>query len=735
MATRRFGITARLVVGFGFVLVLMAALTWIAVVRVDSLDSRLQQINEVNSVKQRHAINFRGSVHDRAIAIRDVAMLDGADRAAAVALIADLAEAYAENEVALGRMIDGPAGASEEEQRILADIAAVQTRANPLVADIIALRAAGQTGAALARLAEVRPLFDDWLAAINRFIDYHEAVNQQIGQEVHSGTAGFRLLSAASLAVAVVLAALAGLVVARSILRPLDRLATAMRAMAQGDYTLSVPHLDRRDEVGDMAKAVEVFRENGLRIAEMNEAALDAKYQLEAVARTQAVIEFETDGTIRDANDTFCTATGYALEEIRGRHHRMFVDPEEAAGEDYRNLWTRLAAGEAAEGEFRRFGKGGREIWIRATYTPIAGPDGRVFKVVKFASDITGRVHAVDEIGRGLGRVAQGDLDCEITEPFIPGLDRLRRDFNHSVERLRSALTEVGGNARTIDAAAAEVRSAADDLSKRTERQAASLEETAAALEEVTATVTQSAQRAEEAGALVAQTRGRAETSETIVQKAVASMEEIERSSREVASIIGVIDEIAFQTNLLALNAGVEAARAGDAGKGFAVVAQEVRALAQRATEAARDIKALIEKSGREVTNGVDLVGNTGGALQAIIGDVKEISGHILAIVEASREQSTGLTEINAAVGVIDQGTQQNAAMVEQTLAASQDLASEAAGLRSLLGRFRLGAEAEAPAPDAAAKPARPAALRAVAGGRTAAAAAATAASEEWSEF
>jgi len=730
----RFGITARLVSGFGFMLLLMAALTWVAVLRVESLDARLTQINEVNSVKQRHAINFRGSVHDRAIAIRDVAMLDGADRAAAVALIAGLAATYAENEVALAAMIEGPAGATEAERRILADIAAVQARTNPLVAEIVALRDGGETDAALARLAEVRPLFDGWLAAINRFIDHHEALNREVGAEVHAGASGFRMLSAASLGVAVLMAMAAGWLVARSITGPLGRLSAAMRAMAQGDYALAVPHLDRRDEVGDMAQTVEVFRKNGLRIAEMTAAALDAKYQLDAVARTQAVIEFETDGTIRDANDTFCAAMGYGREEIRGRHHRMFVDPAEAAGEDYRQLWVRLARGEAAQGEFRRIDKTGREVWISASYTPIADQNGRVFKVVKFASDITGRIHAVNEIGRGLGMVAQGDLDCQIEEPFIPNLDKLRRDFNHSVERLRSALTEVGGNARSIDAAAAEVRSAADDLSRRTEQQAASLEETAAALEELTATVTHSARRAQEAGALVSQTRARAETSETIVQQAVASMEEIERSSREVASIIGVIDEIAFQTNLLALNAGVEAARAGDAGKGFAVVAQEVRALAQRATEAARDIKKLIAKSGREVTNGVDLVGNTGTALQAIIGDVKEISGHILAIADASREQSTGLTEVNAAVGVIDQGTQQNAAMVEQTLAASQDLATEAAGLRDLLGRFQLGAGAPAPARAVASKPARPTPLRAVATGRGGAALA-KAAPDDWNEF
>lgn len=413
--------------------------------------------------------------------------------------------------------------------------------------------------------------------------------------------------------------------------------------------------------------------------------------KLAAISRAQAVIEFTVDGEILTANENFCAAIGYDLGEIRGRHHRMFVEPTYGQSHEYTEFWRRLRGGEFLADEFKRIAKGGREIWIQASYNPIFDPDGRVMKVVKFATDITGRVHAVAEIGAGLGKVADGDLICEITEPFIPSLDRLRVDFNNSVSTLRGALEAVGQNAASIDAAAAEVSSAANDLSRRTEQQAASVEETAAALEQITATVKASAQRADEAGSLVSRTRTSAEKSGLVVQQAIATMGDIEKSSREVGSIIGVIDEIAFQTNLLALNAGVEAARAGEAGRGFAVVAQEVRALAQRSAEAAKQIKELITKSGEEVKSGVALVGDTGAALQAIIDDVKEVSGNIVAIVEASREQSTALSEINTAVGTIDQGTQQNAAMVEETSAASQNLASEAEQLNQLLATFRLG--------------------------------------------
>ncbi|MDP9836511.1 methyl-accepting chemotaxis protein [Neorhizobium huautlense] len=298
---------------------------------------------------------------------------------------------------------------------------------------------------------------------------------------------------------------------------------------------------------------------------------------------------------------------------------------------------------------------------------------------------------AVDALAKGLAHLSDGDLEYRISTPFVADLDRLREDFNTSITKLNAALTKVGHNARAIDAGASEIRHAADDLARRTEQQAASVEQTAAALEEITTTVKDSARRAEEVGRLVNRTRDNAEQSGNVVRNAVRAMSGIEQSSSEISNIISVIDDIAFQTNLLALNAGVEAARAGEAGKGFAVVAQEVRELAQRSAKAAKEIKALITTSGTQVQEGVALVGDTGKALEAIVAEVQEINGHIAAIVTASREQSTGLQEINTAVNTMDQGTQQNAAMVEEQTAASHGLASEASALKELLAQFRLG--------------------------------------------
>ncbi|WP_312417375.1 PAS domain-containing methyl-accepting chemotaxis protein [Shinella sp.] len=425
--------------------------------------------------------------------------------------------------------------------------------------------------------------------------------------------------------------------------------------------------------------------------------AAEAIGKLTALSRVQAIIEFSVDGRVLTANDNFLGVLGYDLAEIAGRPHSIFVEPAYAQSADYAEFWQRLRRGEFVAAEFKRIGKGGKEVWIQASYNPIFDPDGRVIKVVKFATDITARVKAVTTLRSGLAQVAGGNLTCEIDEAFIPALDQLRLDFNASVATLRTALRKVGENAFSIDASAGELSAAAANLSMRTEQQAASVEETAAALDEITATVKSSVARAEEAGQIVARSKASAELSETVVKRAVATMGEIERSSREISSITDMMDEIAFQTNLLALNAGVEAARAGDAGKGFAVVAQEVRVLAQRSAEAAKQIKELILKSSDEVRSGVKLVGETGAALEQIIRDVQEVSSNVVAIVEASREQSTGLAEINSAVGTVDQGTQQNAAMVEQTSAASANLASQSQALNALLATFELGGTTASP--------------------------------------
>ncbi|MDK4700805.1 PAS domain-containing methyl-accepting chemotaxis protein [Rhizobium sp. CNPSo 4062] len=413
--------------------------------------------------------------------------------------------------------------------------------------------------------------------------------------------------------------------------------------------------------------------------------------KIEALSRAQAVIEFTPTGEILTANENFLSALGYSLTEIQGKHHSMFCEPSYTASSAYQDFWKKLAAGDLVADEFMRLGKAGRKVYIQASYNPIFDLNGKVFKVVKFATDVTSRVENVNQLAGCLTNLAEGDLSQEIEKAFIPSLERLRTDFNSASDKLKLAMATVAENAHAIASGSNEIRVAADDLAKRTEQQAASIEETAAALEEITTTVKNSSQRAEEAGRLVARARAHAEHSGGVVRNAIGAMDQIEASSREISSIIGVIDEIAFQTNLLALNAGVEAARAGDAGKGFAVVAQEVRELAQRSAKAAKEIKTLITASGAQVANGVALVTNAGGALQEIAAQVQEIDTNVVAIVEAAREQSTALGEINQAVDTVDQSTQKNAAMVEEQTAASHSLAREAAALFQLLGQFKYG--------------------------------------------
>ncbi len=302
----------------------------------------------------------------------------------------------------------------------------------------------------------------------------------------------------------------------------------------------------------------------------------------------------------------------------------------------------------------------------------------------------------VAQVGEGLERLAQGDLTARLDHVFPPAYRKLQDDFNAAMQRLQETMSVITGAVGGIRAGSGEISHAADDLSRRTEQQAASLEETAAALDEITATVRRAAEGAGTARRSVDAARKDAEAGGAVVERAVAAMTQIEASSREIGNIIGVIDEIAFQTNLLALNAGVEAARAGDAGKGFAVVASEVRALAQRSAEAAKEIKGLIGASGQQVDEGVALVGQTGEALRRITAGVLEINHTVAEIAAGAQEQATGLAQVNVAVNQMDQATQQNAAMVEQSTAASHSLSNEAAELARLVGRFKIGGGASA---------------------------------------
>jgi methyl-accepting chemotaxis protein len=304
----------------------------------------------------------------------------------------------------------------------------------------------------------------------------------------------------------------------------------------------------------------------------------------------------------------------------------------------------------------------------------------------------------IESLGTGLEKLSTGDLLFRLSTAFDAAYEKLRGDFNVAMEKLQETMKAIASNTQGVRSGAGEITQASDDLSRRTEQQAASLEETAAALDEITATVRKTAENATEARNTVATAKSDAEHSGDVVREAVEAMGGIETSSKQIGNIIGVIDEIAFQTNLLALNAGVEAARAGDAGRGFAVVATEVRALAQRSADAAKEIKTLISTSGQQVETGVKLVGETGRTLTRIVEQVARLNGLIADIAASAQEQATGLNEVNTAVNQMDQVTQQNAAMVEQATAASHSLAGEAAELARLVGQFQIGQLAEAPA-------------------------------------
>ncbi len=303
---------------------------------------------------------------------------------------------------------------------------------------------------------------------------------------------------------------------------------------------------------------------------------------------------------------------------------------------------------------------------------------------------------AVEQLGGGLSQLAIGDLSRSLDQPFHPRFETLRKNFNESISTLRLTLRDVLSETDHLNRQGQDLRGGADNLARRTEQQAAALEETAAALEQVTSTGKASVARIEDTRNLVKDARTAAVQSSAVVGKAISAMHRIETSSGEIGSIIGTIENIAFQTNLLALNAGVEAARAGEAGKGFAVVAQEVRELAQRSAAAANEIKQLVARSGQEVTGGVDLVQSTGAVLAEIEAVVSRIDLNIDSIATAAREQSVGLSEINTSVNTLDQMTQHNAAMVEETNAATQNLAEAARTLASLAGRFDIGANGPA---------------------------------------
>jgi methyl-accepting chemotaxis protein len=561
----------------------------------------------------------------------------------------------------------------------------------------------------------------------------------------------------------------------------------------------------------------------------------DLQGQLAAIGKAQAVIEFALDGAIITANDNLLNTLGYRLEEIKGQHHSMFVEPAYRTSDEYRRFWEKLGRGEYDAGQYKRIGKGGKEVWIQASYNPIFNPEGKPYKVVKFATDITGQVSSAAENGRiksaldkasasvmladdnlniiyvneaaqKLFREAETEMRRDVpalhadriigsnidifhknpshqrqllanlrsthiaevrvggrvmriaASPVVNGagnrfgtvvewfdrtqevrseeqvaavvkkalegdlVERLPMEgktgffatlgsgLNELLDNTAQMVYQIKSTANEVHRGAEEISQGNANLSQRTEEQSSSLEETASSMEEMTSTVKQNADNAGQANQLATAARDQAEKGGAVVGKAVKAMADINESSKKIADIISVIDEIAFQTNLLALNAAVEAARAGEQGRGFAVVATEVRSLAGRSATAAKEIKDLIQDSVRKVEDGSVLVTQSGQTLEQIVTSVKKVSDIVAEIASASREQSSGIEQVNKAVMQMDEMTQQNAALVEQATAASQSMADQARDLTNMMERYRLSESLAASTPAAATRNVKPAA-------------------------
>lgn len=420
--------------------------------------------------------------------------------------------------------------------------------------------------------------------------------------------------------------------------------------------------------------------------------------QLAAINKAQAVISFELNGTIVDANENFLSTLGYTLSEVKGRHHSMFVEDSYKSSPDYRAFWEKLGRGEYDAGRYKRIGKGGKEVWIQASYNPILDLNGRPYKVVKFATDVTEQVLgaralelAVERSLTVVNAAKENDLTQSIDMNGISGpVSTLCSGINELLSSIGGVLIEVQQAAMAVDAASSEIASGNQNLSQRTEEQAANLEETASSMEELTSTVKQNAENAKQANQLAKGASDIAVQGGKVVGQVVNTMSDISTASKKVVDIIGVIDGIAFQTNILALNAAVEAARAGEQGRGFAVVASEVRTLAQRSAAAAKEIKELIGNSVEKTESGARLVDEAGRTIDEVVMAVKRVTDLMSEISAASLEQSTGIEQVNQAVTQLDDTTQQNAALVEEAAAAAESLQDQSQSLFNMVAAFQL---------------------------------------------
>ncbi len=443
----------------------------------------------------------------------------------------------------------------------------------------------------------------------------------------------------------------------------------------------------------------------------LEERSLDYTKQIEAISEAQAVIEFKLDGTIVNANENFLKTLGYSLGEIKGQHHSMFAPGDFAKSPEYKAFWAKLNRGESDDGRYLRIGKGGKQVWIQARYSAINDTNGKPYKVVKYASDITEQVRMeeeqkanverdrlaaedlrckVDELLNVVNAAASGDLTKDASFTGEDAMGKLADGFRRMMKDLRQIIGQVVEGAAQFAEGSQIIAESSQRSAQGAQTQSASVEQMSASIEELTRSIEAVKDNAGEANKLATSTNKMAEEGGQAVQKSVEAMDLIKNSSEQISEIIQVISEIASQTNLLALNAAIEAARAGEHGLGFAVVADEVRKLAERSSEAAKEISKLIKESTQRVSDGAKLSEETGKALEKIIQGVEATTAKISEIATSTVEQAQNANEVANAIQQVSSVTEQSAAASEQMASSSEELGAQATSLRDLVKRFKV---------------------------------------------